>query len=306
MLFSPDTGFEVEIRGEEYLILRERDVHADRVDPRRRPVGPLPLAALAPIELAMLVLAVARTRCRGGGAGRARRRRPGSARPRSRRRCPSPVGARRPASPAASMPGRDRRAGGDDRARGDERAARRSCAPSSTTDPLATMHSSPSSAPCTTQLCATVTPAPDVGREPGRSVDHRVVLHVGAPPHDHRRVVGADDHAVPDRRAFLDDHVADQRRGRRDERRRVDAAASDLRTRTAASGRTSGAARSQERACDARARRSRPAPSARSDRRVGERRAGARTPGSTRRPDPVMRSAASAGPDASTPRPTAA
>ena len=28
VLFSPDTGFEVEIRSEEYLILRERDVHA--------------------------------------------------------------------------------------------------------------------------------------------------------------------------------------------------------------------------------------------------------------------------------------
>ncbi len=28
VLFSPDTGFEVEIQGEEYLILRERDVHA--------------------------------------------------------------------------------------------------------------------------------------------------------------------------------------------------------------------------------------------------------------------------------------
>ena len=28
MLFSPDAGFEVEIRGEDYLILRERDVHA--------------------------------------------------------------------------------------------------------------------------------------------------------------------------------------------------------------------------------------------------------------------------------------
>ena len=28
VLFSPDTGFEVEIRGEDYLILRERDVHA--------------------------------------------------------------------------------------------------------------------------------------------------------------------------------------------------------------------------------------------------------------------------------------
>ena len=28
VLFSPDSGFEVEIQGEEYLILRERDVHA--------------------------------------------------------------------------------------------------------------------------------------------------------------------------------------------------------------------------------------------------------------------------------------
>lgn len=28
VLFAPDTGFEVDIRGDEYLILRERDVHA--------------------------------------------------------------------------------------------------------------------------------------------------------------------------------------------------------------------------------------------------------------------------------------
>ena len=28
VLFSPDSGYEVEIRGEEYLILRERDIHA--------------------------------------------------------------------------------------------------------------------------------------------------------------------------------------------------------------------------------------------------------------------------------------
>jgi chaperonin GroES len=28
ILFAPDSGFEVEIRGDEYLILRERDVHA--------------------------------------------------------------------------------------------------------------------------------------------------------------------------------------------------------------------------------------------------------------------------------------
>jgi chaperonin GroES len=28
VLFAPEAGFEVEIRGDEYLILRERDVHA--------------------------------------------------------------------------------------------------------------------------------------------------------------------------------------------------------------------------------------------------------------------------------------
>jgi chaperonin GroES len=28
VLFSPDSGYEVEIHGEDYLILRERDVHA--------------------------------------------------------------------------------------------------------------------------------------------------------------------------------------------------------------------------------------------------------------------------------------
>jgi chaperonin GroES len=28
VLFAPDSGFEVDIRGEDYLILRERDVHA--------------------------------------------------------------------------------------------------------------------------------------------------------------------------------------------------------------------------------------------------------------------------------------
>jgi chaperonin GroES len=28
VLFSPESGYEVEIRGEEYLILRERDIHA--------------------------------------------------------------------------------------------------------------------------------------------------------------------------------------------------------------------------------------------------------------------------------------
>ena len=28
VLFAPDSGFEVEIRGEDYLIMREKDVHA--------------------------------------------------------------------------------------------------------------------------------------------------------------------------------------------------------------------------------------------------------------------------------------
>src|SRR5207302_649958 len=28
VLFSPEAGYEVEIRGEEYIILRERDIHA--------------------------------------------------------------------------------------------------------------------------------------------------------------------------------------------------------------------------------------------------------------------------------------
>ena len=28
VLFAPDAGYEVEIRGEDYLILRERDIHA--------------------------------------------------------------------------------------------------------------------------------------------------------------------------------------------------------------------------------------------------------------------------------------
>lgn len=28
VLFAPDAGYEIEIRGDEYLILRERDVHA--------------------------------------------------------------------------------------------------------------------------------------------------------------------------------------------------------------------------------------------------------------------------------------
>ncbi|HEY7439959.1 MAG TPA: co-chaperone GroES [Acidimicrobiia bacterium] len=36
VLFAPDSGYEVEIRGDEYIILRERDVHAVACD---RPSG---------------------------------------------------------------------------------------------------------------------------------------------------------------------------------------------------------------------------------------------------------------------------
>ena len=43
VLFAPDAGFEVEIRGDEYLILRERDVHAVASSAPRGPVGPLPV-----------------------------------------------------------------------------------------------------------------------------------------------------------------------------------------------------------------------------------------------------------------------
>ena len=43
VLFSPDSGFEVDIRGEEYLILRERDVHAVASATGGRPVGALPV-----------------------------------------------------------------------------------------------------------------------------------------------------------------------------------------------------------------------------------------------------------------------
>jgi chaperonin GroES len=35
VLFSPESGYEVEIRGDDYLILRERDIHAvasERID----------------------------------------------------------------------------------------------------------------------------------------------------------------------------------------------------------------------------------------------------------------------------------
>lgn len=32
VLFAPDSGYEVEIRGDEYLIMRERDIHATASD----------------------------------------------------------------------------------------------------------------------------------------------------------------------------------------------------------------------------------------------------------------------------------
>ena len=114
------------------------------------------------------------------------------------------------------MPGRNRHARGDDRARGDEctgadrRAVEHDRAVGDDALPLEdrAVHDA---------VVADRHALADVGREPGRAVNHRVVLHVGAPAHDHRCVVGADDHAVPDRRVLLDDHVADERRGGRDE-----------------------------------------------------------------------------------------
>jgi len=48
-------------------------------------------------------------------------------------------------------------------------------------------------------------------------VEHGSVLHVGAAPHDHGGEVGADDRAVPHRRAVLDRDVSDNRRRRGDE-----------------------------------------------------------------------------------------
>ena len=218
-----------------------------------------------------------RSECRCGGGARARRRPRDSSRPRSRRRCPSPAAAPRPAMPATSIP-----AGIVVPAATTEPAATSArapiVAPSSTTLPFATRHSASSIAPCTTQLCPTVTPVADVGREPGTTVDHRVVLHVGAGAHDHRRVVGADHRAVPDRRAVLDDHVADQRRGRRDERAPGAPAASGPRTRTAASPVTPYR--------NARATASRGPSGVTIDDEVGigNRSADARTPGSIRRP----------------------
>ena len=44
VLFAPDAGYEVEIRGDEYLILRERDVHAVASARERGPDRPLPVS----------------------------------------------------------------------------------------------------------------------------------------------------------------------------------------------------------------------------------------------------------------------
>src|SRR5262249_40598418 len=61
----------------------------------------------------------------------------------------------------------------------------------------------------------------DVGAAAGRDVDDGAILHVGAAPHYDRVEVAAKHGVVPDRRALLDRHVADENRGGRDERRRV-------------------------------------------------------------------------------------
>ena len=53
--------------------------------------------------------------------------------------------------------------------------------------------------------------------EPGWPVEDRPVLHVGAGAHDHRRVIGTEDRAVPDGCAGLDRDVAHEGGGGRDE-----------------------------------------------------------------------------------------
>jgi chaperonin GroES len=44
VLFGPETAYEVEIRGEEYIVLRERDIHAVAVRSSRGQDRALPLA----------------------------------------------------------------------------------------------------------------------------------------------------------------------------------------------------------------------------------------------------------------------
>ena len=49
MLFNPEDRYEVEVRGDDYLILRERDIHAvARQAPRGGPHRPLPLSRPRP------------------------------------------------------------------------------------------------------------------------------------------------------------------------------------------------------------------------------------------------------------------
>jgi hypothetical protein len=59
-------------------------------------------------------------------------------------------------------------------------------------------------------------------------VDDRVVLDVRALADDDPAEIGADHHAVPDRGALLDGHVADQGGGRRDPGFRMDGGADAL------------------------------------------------------------------------------
>ena len=44
VLFNPEDRFEVEVQGDEYVILRERDIHAVAADPDRRRHGAVPLS----------------------------------------------------------------------------------------------------------------------------------------------------------------------------------------------------------------------------------------------------------------------
>ena len=169
-----------------------------------------------------------------------------------------------------------------------KRTARRCVAPSSTTEPFATRHSSPRIAPCTTQLCATVAPGPMSVVRPGGPWITALSCTLAPAAHDHRRVVGPDHRAVPDRRACLDDHVADERRRRRDERGRVDPRRQPF-EREQRHQRSPSDHRKAPRHGRARAAAAVPARRA-SPTCVGERWQGvARTPGSTRRPagDPV-------------------
>ena len=59
VLFNPEDRFEVEVHGEEYVILRERDIHAIAFAAQRQRNGPLPVSAVgssaAPEGIALTV-----------------------------------------------------------------------------------------------------------------------------------------------------------------------------------------------------------------------------------------------------------